>query len=134
LEKLNATTKVDDFELIIKNIIDDLSESKILEGTLDQKLVAIKQALKEMGTMLKTQVNLVPRIEYTVDSNLNDIIKQFKENNTEMEKIHSIMSINNKQASLLCRCGGTFKIQKFPCGNGKEFHLLSFDCKYPTRT
>jgi len=93
LQKLNASTKVDEFELVIKNVIDDLSESKILEGTLDQKLVAIKTALKEMGTMLKTQVGLVPRIEYTVESNLNDVLKDFKETTTDY--ITEKFSINN---------------------------------------
>jgi dsRNA-specific ribonuclease len=83
LEKLNSAIKIDDYELVIKNIIDDLSESKILEGTLDQKLTALKTALKEMGTMLKMQVSLVPRIEYTVESNLTDIVKEFKESNTD---------------------------------------------------
>jgi len=33
LARLNRAGKVDDFELIIKNIVDDLAETKILEGT-----------------------------------------------------------------------------------------------------
>jgi len=46
-------------------------------------MAAIKVALKEMGTMLKQQTTVLPKIEYTIESNLNDIVKEFKETNTE---------------------------------------------------
>jgi len=73
--------KVDDFELIIKNLVDDLAETKILEGTMEQKTAAIKNGLKEMATSLKEQAATLPIIEYTVEGSLEELLNKFKETN-----------------------------------------------------
>jgi hypothetical protein len=79
VSKMNRAQKLEEFEFIIKNIKDDISESKIVEGTMDQKVQAIKSSIREMADVLKQQANSTPLISYKIESDLNTVLKEFKE-------------------------------------------------------
>jgi len=48
---------------------------------LDQKIVALKTGLKDMADVLKVQASTVPKINFTIESNLASLIKEFREQN-----------------------------------------------------
>lgn len=83
ISKLGRAQRLEHFEFIIKNIKDDMAESRISEGTLDQKIAAIKETIKDMAETLKTQASTFPVLDFTVESNLDALLKEFKDDHVK---------------------------------------------------
>jgi len=81
LDQLNRTSRLEEFEYIVKNIKDDMAEAKLTEGSFDQKITQIKNSIKEMADTLKTQSTGLPRVNFTVESSFEELIKGHKEIN-----------------------------------------------------
>ena len=79
IAKVNKASSLEEFEFIIKNIKDDVAESKIGEGGIDKKILAIKEAIQDMALNLKHQASVFPKTMFTVESNIDDLLQEFKE-------------------------------------------------------
>mmetsp|Transcript_7338 Transcript_7338/g.6682 ORF Transcript_7338/g.6682 Transcript_7338/m.6682 type:complete len:266 (-) Transcript_7338:381-1178(-) len=90
-EKINECETIDDFEVLVKNILDDFEENEGLKNETN-KLAAIKDSMKTLNEDIKAQLKAIPttvfnEIKSVSDhvSKLEDCVKDYLEKTKQIE-------------------------------------------------